>query len=125
MAGTGALLGAGLSAGLVALTGLALKLTGVVVPGGSVLIAAAVGAPLGAVLTPMTALSLLRQVALGKALLFTVLGMSVGVTAGEIASGQTVIAAAAGFGGFLLTALLLRLTSGSRKAERKSKPPKS
>jgi len=122
LAGTGAVLGSGLSAGLVALTGLALKLAGVVVPGGSVLIAAAVGAPLGAVLTPMTALSLLRQVALGKALLFTMLGMSVGVTAGEILSGRTVIAAAAGFGGFLLTALLLRLRSASRKAERNTKP---
>ena len=112
LAGTGAVLGAGLSAGLVALSGVALKVAGVAVPGGSILLATAVGAALGAVLTPMTALSLLRQVALGKALLFTMLGMSAGVTAGEIATGQTVIAAAAGFGGFLLTALLLRVRSG-------------
>jgi hypothetical protein len=123
LAGTGAVLGAGLSAGLVALSGVALKLAGVAVPGGSVLIGAAVGATLGAVLTPLTALSLLRQLALGKALLFTMLGMSVGVTAGEIASGQTLVAAASGFGAFLLAALLLRLTSASRRSAPTRKPP--
>lgn len=123
LAGTGAVLGAGLSAGLVALTGAGLKLAGAAVPGGSILIATAVGAALGAVLTPMTALSLLRQVALGKALLFTMLGMSVGVTAGEIASGQTLIAAASGVGAFLLAALVLRLTSASRRSSATSKRP--
>ena len=123
LAGTGAVLGAGLSAGFVALAGVALKAASVAVPGGSVLIAAAVGAALGSVLTPMTALSLLRRVALGKALLFTMLGMSAGVSAGEIAGGRTTIAAAAGFGGFLLTALLLRLTSGSRRSAPSKQPP--
>lgn len=122
LAGTGAVLGAGLSAGLVALAGVALKAAAVVVPGGSVLLASIVGAALGAVLTPMTALLLLRQVALGKALLFTMLGMSIGVSAGEIAGGRTIIAVAAGFGGFLLTALLLRLTSRSRQSATSRKP---
>lgn len=123
LAGTGAVIGAGLSAGLVALAGVALRSATVVTAGGSVIIAAGVGAALGAVLTPMTALLLLRQVALGKALLFTMLGMSVGVAAGEIADGRTMIAAAAGFGGFLLTALLLRVTSGSRRSKTKTQPP--
>src|SRR5688572_8015012 len=119
LAGTGAVLGAGLSAGVVALAGLALRAGGVVVPGGSVLMTAGTGAVLGAVLTPMTALSLLRNVALGKALLFTLLGMSVGVSAGEIASGQTLVAAGAGFGAFLLTALVLRLLAGRKRGKAK------
>src|SRR5262245_59274835 len=115
LAGTGAVLGAGLSSGIAALAGVALRLASVAFPGGSILATAGVGAALGAVLTPMTALSLLRQVALGKALLFTMLGMSIGVSAGQIASGQSLIAAAAGFGGFLVTALVLRLLSASKK----------
>ena len=119
MAGTGAVLGAGLSAGVVALAGLALRAGGVVVPGGSVLMTAGTGAVLGAVLTPMSALSLLRNVALGKALLFTLLGMSVGVSVGEIASGQTLVAAGAGFGAFLLTALILRLLAGRKRGKAK------
>ena len=123
LAGTGAVLGAGLSAGLVALAGLALKSAAVATPGGSVLMAAGVGAALGGVLTPMTALALLRQVALGRALLFTMLGMSAGVAVGEVTSGTTMIAAAAGFGGFLLTALLLRLSAGSRRSTKKTQPP--
>ena len=86
LAGTGAVLGAGLSAGLAALGSVALRLASVAFPGGSILATAGVGAALGAVLTPMTALSLLRQVALGKALLFTMLGMSIGVSAGQLAS---------------------------------------
>ena len=114
LAGTGAFLGAGLSAGLAAVAGIALRSAGVGLPGGSILTTAGLGAALGAVLTPMTALSLLRRVALGKALLFTVLGMAAGVAGGELATGQTVIAAATGFGAFLVVALLLRLTSGRR-----------
>jgi hypothetical protein len=121
LAGTGAFLGAGLSAGLAAIAGLALRSAGVVVPGGSILTTAGLGAVMGAVLTPMTALSLLRQVALGKALLLTVLGMAAGVAAGELATGQTLMAAAAGFGAFLVVALLLRLTSGQRSKA----PPKT
>ena len=119
LAGTGAVLGAGLSAGVVALAGFALRAGGVVVPGGSVLMTAGTGALLGAVLTPMTALSLLRNVALGKALLFTLLGMSVGVSVGEIASGQTLVAAGAGFGAFVLTALILRLLAGRKRGKAK------
>ena len=115
LAGTGGLLGAGLSAGLAALAGIAVRTAGLAVPGGSILTATGIGAALGAVLTPMTALSVLRQVALGKSLLFTMLGMSVGVAAAELITGQTLIAAAAGFGAFLLVALVLRLTSGARK----------
>ena len=109
LAGTGAFLGAGLSAGLAAVAGLALRAAGVVLPGGSILTAAGLGAVLGAVLTPMTALSLLRKVALGKALLLTVLGMSVGVAGGQLASGQPAIAAAAGAVAFFLVALALRV----------------
>ena len=119
LAGTGAVLGAGLSAGVVALAGFALRAGGVVVPGGSVLMTAGTGAVLGAVLTPMTALSLLRNVALGKALLFTLLGMSVGVSVGEIASGQTLVAAGAGLGAFLLTALIVRLLAGRKRGKAK------
>ena len=116
LAGTGAVIGAGLSAGLVAAAGLVVRVVGIAIPGAtSVVTAAGVGAALGAVLTPMTALSLLRQVALGKALLFTMLGMAVGVTAGQLATGQVVIAAASGFGAFLLTAVLLRLGSNSKR----------
>jgi hypothetical protein len=122
LAGTGAVLGAGLSAGLMALGGLALRAAPVVVPGGSILMTAGIGAALGAVLTPMTALSLLRQVALGKALLFTMLGMSVGVSAGHITTGRPLVAAGAGFGAFLLSALFLRLRSGSKRPPRKEKP---
>ena len=65
------------------------------------------------------ALSLLRNVALGKALLFTLLGMSVGASVGEIASGQTLVAAGAGFGAFLLTALILRLLAGRKRGKAK------
>ena len=115
LAGTGAVLGAGLSTGLVALAGFALRAASVPVPGGSVVTAAGVGAGLGAVLTPMTALSLLRQVALGKALLFTMLGMSLGVSAAELMTGRWMTSAAAGVGGFLVIALLLRLRAGSRR----------
>src|SRR5262245_14281701 len=114
LAGTGAVIGAGLTAGLMALGGVVLRAASVAFPGGSILATAGIGAALGAVLTPMTALSLLRQVALGRALLFTMLGMSAGVTAGQIASGRALIAAGAGFGGFLLSAMLLRLRAGSR-----------
>jgi hypothetical protein len=119
LAGTGAVLGAGFSAALVAAAGFAARAAGLAVPGGGVLITAGVGAALGAVLTPMTALSLLRQVALGKALLFTVLGMAAGVAAGELATGQVLASAGAGFGAFLLVALVLRLTSGKGKPSSK------
>lgn len=124
LAGTGAVLGAGLSAGLAALAGIALRAAGVVVPGGAILTTTGIGAALGALLTPMTALSLLRNVALGRALLFTILGMSAGVAAGELATGQTVMAAAAGFGAFLIVALLLRLTSGGRRGTKVTTPGK-
>lgn len=122
LAGTGAVLGAGLSAGLAALAGVVVRVAHLAVPGASVLTTAGIGAALGAVLTPMTALSLLRQVALGKALLFTMLGMAVGVTAGHVASGQPVVAAGAGFGAFLVTALLLRLSSRTPKAKPEESP---
>ena len=125
LAGTGGLVGAGLSAGLVALGGIGMRAAGLAVPGGSILMATGVGAALGALLTPLTALSLLRQVALGKALLFTMLGMSAGVAAGELIRGQTLVAAAAGFGAFLLVALVLRLTSGTRKAAPERKASRS
>jgi hypothetical protein len=119
LAGTGAVLGAGLSAALFALAGIALRVANVAVPGGSVLATAGIGAALGAVLTPMTALSLLRQVALGKALLFTMLGMSLGVSIGQLTSGRSIVAAGAGVGAFLLTALLLRLRSGPPKPKKR------
>jgi hypothetical protein len=114
LAGTGGLLGAGLSAGLAAAGGMAMRAAGVAVPGGTILMSAGVGAALGALLTPLTALSLLRQIALGRALLFTMLGMSAGVAAGELARGETLVSTAAGVGGFLLVALLLRVTSRPR-----------
>ena len=124
LASTGAVLGAGLSAGLAAVAGIALRAADVVLPGGSILTTAGLGAALGAVLTPMTALSLLRQVALGKALLLTVLGMAAGVAAGELATGQTLMAAAAGVGTFFVVAILLRLTSGRKKAASGKKEPR-
>ena len=117
LAGTGGVLGAGLSAGLAALATVAARTAGIVVPGGSILAATGVGAALGAILTPMTALSLMRQVALGKALLFTMLGMAMGVAAAQVATGQSLIAAAAGFGAFLLVAFVLRLTASARKSK--------
>lgn len=114
LAGTGAVLGGGLSAGFVAVAGLVSRVAGMpLLHPASVLAAAGLGAGLGAVLIPMTALSLLRRVALGKAVLFTILGMSLGVTAGELATGQLPIAAGAGFGAFMLVALLLRMGSGT------------
>ena len=124
LAGTGAVLGAGLSAGLMALGGIIVRAASLAAPGGSILATAGIGAALGAVLTPMTALSLLRQVALGKALLFTMLGMSLGVSVGQLLSGQAMIAAAAGFGAFLLSALLLRLRAGMKRPpqQRKERP---
>lgn len=111
LAGTGAVLGAGLAAGIAAVAGIALRAAGVVLPGGSIMTSAALGAALGGVLTPMTALSLLRNVALGKALLLSVLGMAAGITLGELGTGQWIPAAGAGVGGFLLVALLLRFTT--------------
>jgi hypothetical protein len=122
LAGTGAFLGAGLSAGLAAIGGIGLRAAGVVLPGGSILTAAALGAAVGAVLTPMSALSLLRNVALGKALLLTILGMSVGVAAAELGTGAWMIAAAAGAGAFVLVALILRLTTRPASREPKKRP---
>jgi hypothetical protein len=119
LAGTGGLLGAGLSAGLAALAVVAARAAGIVVPGGTILAATGVGAALGAVLTPMTALSLMRQVALGRALLFTMLGMAMGVASAQVATGQSLIAAAAGFGAFVLVAFVLRLTASARKSKSK------
>ena len=121
LAGTGGVVGAGLSAGLAAVGGIAMRAAGLAVPSGRILMSAGVGAALGALLTPMTALSLLRQVALGKALLFTMLGMSAGVAAGELVRGETLVSTAAGFGGFLLVALLLRVMSRPRAAQKKDK----
>jgi hypothetical protein len=112
LAGTGGLIGAGLSAGLAALGGIGMRAAGLVVPSGTILMSAGVGAALGALLTPLTAMSLLRQVALGKALLFTMLGMSAGVAAGELVRGQTLVSTAAGFGAFLVVALALRMRTG-------------
>lgn len=123
MAGTGAVLGAGLSTGLVAVAGFAFRAANVAVPGGSLVATAGIGAALGAVLTPMTALSLLRRVALGKALLFTMLGMAAGVSAAELATGRWMLSAASGFGGFLIVALLLRLRSGSRRTTPTKRSP--
>ena len=123
LAATGAVLGAGLSAGLMALGGVVLRAASVAAPGSSILATAGIGAALGAVLTPMTAFLLLRQVALGKALLFTMLGMALGVSAGQLASGQTIVAAGAGFGAFLLTALLLRLRAGMKQKPRGKERP--
>ena len=122
LAGTGAFLGAGLSGGRVAIGGIALRAAGVALPGGSIVTAAALGAAVGAVLKPMTALSLLRSVALGKALLLTILGMSVGVAAAELGTGTWMIAAAAGAGAVLVVALLLRLTTRSAPREPKKRP---
>lgn len=87
------------------------------------LAAAGVGAALGAVLTPMTALSLLRRVALGKALLFTMLGLAAGVAAVEVSTGQSVMSAGAGLGAFLIVALVLRATSGPRRKAPGRKTP--
>ena len=119
LAGTGAVLGAGLSAGLAALAGFGLRAAGIVSAGGGILSAAGIGAALGAVLTPMTALSLLRRVTLGRALLFTMLGMSAGVAGGQLISGQTAVAVMAGVGAFIVAALLLRLTAGSARPSRR------
>ena len=119
LAGTGAVLGAGLSAGLVAVAEAGMRAATLVVPGGSVLSAAGLGAALGAVLTPLTALSLLRQVALGKSLLFTMIGMSLGLSAGQLSTGRPLTAIGAGFGGFLLTAVLLRIRAASAKGAEK------
>lgn len=121
LAGTGGVLGAGLSAGLAAAGGIAMRAAGVAIPDGTLLMSAGVGAALGALLTPLTALSLLRQVALGKALLFTMLGMSVGVAAGELVRGETLVSIATGVGGFLVVALLLRVMSRPRAAAKKEK----
>ena len=113
LAGTGAVLGAGFSAAIVGLVGAGLRLTGGVLPG-PLPVVAAIGGGIGAILTPLTAFSLLRRVALGKALLGTILGMAVGTSAGFAASGgRLLVAIGAGVAGFLVTALLLRLRAGS------------
>lgn len=113
LAGTGAVLGAGFSAAAIGVVGAVLRATGGALPG-SVPLVAAVGGGIGAVLTPLTAFSLLRRVALGKALLGTILGMALGTSAGFAASGgRLLIAVAAGAGAFLVTALLLRLRAGA------------
>jgi hypothetical protein len=127
LAGVGGVLGAGLSSGFAAIAGVAIPfvpgLAGAA--GAPILVTAGLGAVLGALLTPMTALSLLRQVALGKALLFTMLGMSLGVSVTHQVLGRPGIAAAAGVGGFLTVALLLRLTSRTRRSEAPTKGPKA
>lgn len=116
LAGTGALLGAGFAAGAAAVTGLALRAASVVTSGASIALSAGLGALVGGVLTPMTALSLLRQVALGKALLLTLIGMAIGLSAGQVVNGTLPAVAGGAAGGFLLVALLLRLTAGRKPA---------
>lgn len=104
------------------LIGVVVRLASISVPLASLPVVAGLGGALGAVLTPLTAFSLLRHVALGKALLGTMLGMAIGTSAGLLGSGQLVIAAGAGVGGFLLAAVVLRLTGGPRKAEKGADP---
>jgi hypothetical protein len=56
-------------------------------------------------------------VALGKALLSTMLGMAVATSVGLVAfGGRILVAAAAGVGGFLLTAVVLRLSAIRKRA---------
>lgn len=122
LAGTGAVLGAGLTAAVMGLVGVGVRLAAINVPMASLPIVAGLGGVLGAVLTPLTAFSLLRHVALGKALLGTMLGMAVGTSAGLVATGQLVVAAGAGVAGFVLAALVLRVMGGSRKPTKGGEP---
>lgn len=98
------------------LVGLVVRGASLAVPLAPLPLVAGVGGVLGAILTPLTAFSLLRNVALGKALLSTMLGMAIATSVGLVAfGGRILVAAAAGVGGFLVTALLLRLGGGLRK----------
>jgi hypothetical protein len=57
-------------------------------------------------------------VALGKALLFTLLGMALATSVAYVSSGgQLLVAIAAGIAGFLLTALVLRWRAAPPKRE--------
>jgi hypothetical protein len=112
LAGTGAVLGAGLTAAVLGIVGFGLRLASMTLVGPPLPAVAGVGGALGAILTPLTAFSLLRRVALGKAILGTMLGMSLGTGIGLVASGRLIVAAAAGVGGFMLAALVLRLRAG-------------
>ena len=95
LAGTGAVLGAGLSAAVLAAIIGGLQFAGGYPWLGRLFaIAAGVGGALGAILAPMSAFTLLRRVALGKALLGTMLGMSLGSAGGLVASGQDPLVAA-------------------------------
>ena len=118
LAGTGAVLGAGFTAAAAGIVGVAARLLGgstVVAP---IVVIAGIGGALGALLTPLTALSLLRRVALGKALLFTLLGMALATSVAYVSSGgQLLVAIAAGIAGFLLTALVLRWRAAPPKRE--------
>lgn len=114
LASTGAVLGAGFSAAVMGIVGLGAGLAGGAAALAPLPAIAGVGAVLGAILTPLTVFSLLRRVALGKALLGTMLGMAIGTSVGFVASGgQWAVALAGGVGGFLATALVLRLLAGS------------
>lgn len=116
LASTGAVLGAGFSAAVMGLAGLGAGLVGGPVAIAPLPVIAGLGAVLGAILTPLTAFSLLRRVALGRALLGTMLGMAIGTSIGFVASGgQWLVAAASGVGAFLVTAFLLRIVGGSGK----------
>jgi hypothetical protein len=117
LAGTGAVLGAGFSAAAAGIVGVAARLLGTPAVVAPVAVLAGIGGALGALLTPLTAFSLLRRVALGKAVLATMLGMALATSVGYVATGGRIpIAVAAGVAGFLVTALLLRLRAGTPKA---------
>ncbi len=119
LASTGAVLGAGISAAVGGFLGAGYALLGnTAISSAPVPVLAGLGAVLGAVLTPLTAFSLLRRVALGKTLLGTMLGMALGSSAGlAVSGGDWLVAAGSGVAGFLVAAVLLRLFGSTRGKE--------
>ena len=128
IAAIGAIIGAALGAGLLAVWVLRLGVQGSGFLNAS-LAGAANGALLGAVLAPITAWTFLRRVPLGRALLQTAIGTTLGAAVGLIAGSvrlpviQTLPVGLIGaLVGFLAAAIRLRFATRTARATPNSPP---
>ena len=128
IAAIGAIIGAALGAGLLAVWVLRLGVQGSGFLNAS-LAGAANGALLGAVLAPITAWTFLRRVPLGRALLQTAIGTTLGAAVGLIAGSirlpviQTLPVGLIGaLVGFLAAAIRLRFATRTARATPNSTP---
>ncbi|HUQ82788.1 MAG TPA: hypothetical protein VM076_16675 [Gemmatimonadaceae bacterium] len=127
IAAIGAIIGAALGAGLLAVWVLRLGVHGAFLS--TTLAGAGNGAVLGAILAPITAWTFLRRVPLGRALLQTAIGTTLGAAVGLVAGSirlpiiQTLPAGLIGaLVGFLAAAIRLRFATRTARPTADSKP---